>query len=87
MGYLIKFHPKAAKKINKLDKSVKQEIKKKILILKQNPQKGKHLEYCDIWSLRVNKYRIFYRIKDNLIQILYIRHRKEAYDIDFLNLL
>jgi len=79
MGLKIEFDKKASKDLEKLDKSIKQEIKKKLIEFKKNPLKGKHLKHCDFWSLRVNDYRLIYRLTNNKIQILYVAHRKDVY--------
>lgn len=76
------FDKKFKKRYDKLDKSIQIQIKNKLLKLKVNPELGKHLLYLDLWSLRINKYRIIYKIKNDslLIFILTLEHRKSVYE-------
>jgi len=83
MVYEIFFHNRAQKTFNKLDLSVKKNIKKGLEKLKQNPFIGKPLvgNLSGLWRLRVEKYRIIYQIKQNelIVYLLDIGHRKNIY--------
>jgi mRNA interferase RelE/StbE len=76
------FHKRAAQELKKLDKPTKERIKKEINELAKNPEKGKHLQYCNFRSLRIGDYRAIYEIKkqEQKIIILYIGHRKNVYE-------
>ncbi len=85
MPVKIFFHEKAAKEIKKLDKKSIERIKKEIKKLENNPKTGKHLKYCDFWSLRIGNYRVIYEVAENKIIVLYLGHRKNVYS-DFSKL-
>lgn len=87
MAFAIYFHEKAAKELHKLDKSTGERAKKGIEKLSEYPEKGKHLRYCNFWSLRIGDYRAIYEIKrkEQQIIILFIGHRKNVYE-DFTKL-
>ena len=85
--YSLKFLNSAKKELSKLDKPIQKLIKEKILILANNPDELKNNikplkgEYKGKFRLRVNDYRIIYKIEDEKIMIVVIRiaHRKEVY--------
>jgi mRNA interferase RelE/StbE len=64
-------------------------IKKKLLgyvypQLKQEPHFGKNIKKLhgyapDTWRYRIGKYRIFYIIEKQIVSIISIDHRKDAY--------
>ena len=41
----------------------RERILKKVLELEKYPELGKHLIGMDIWSLRIGKYWVLYRVK------------------------
>ena len=53
----------------------------KIYELERYPELGKHLVGIGLWSLRVGKYRVIYKVKRNerQILILLVEHRKKDY--------
>lgn len=74
--------PKAIEQYEKLPKSEKAKIKRKIAILEDNPLAGKKLggELLELRSLRAWPYRIIYCIVDHkFIKIASILHRQRAY--------
>jgi mRNA interferase RelE/StbE len=85
--YSLKFLNSAKKELSKLDKPIQKLIKEKLLILANNPDELKNNikplkgEYKGKFRLRVNDYRIIYKIEDEKIMIVVIRiaHRKEVY--------
>ena len=79
--YILLFDKQFKKDINKIEKKEKDRILKKIFELKKYPELGKHLIGIDLWSLRIGKYRILYKIENNKLQILVltIGHRKGIY--------
>ena len=81
MNFTIFLHPKANSFLEKLDKSLQNNIKKKISELKTDPRKAKHLKYSEFWRLRVGDYRVIYEINENehKIIVLFIGHRKSVY--------
>ena len=82
MTYTVVLHPKAHAFLTTCDDELSQRIRKKLLVLKTYPQKGKKLKYSDFWRLRIGEYRAIYEIecKKERIVVLYIGHRKEVYD-------
>ncbi|UCC41891.1 MAG: type II toxin-antitoxin system RelE/ParE family toxin [Candidatus Aminicenantes bacterium] len=82
-NYIIKYTREAKKRIEKLDPSVKQIIKKAIDSLSLNPYRGKPLAYelAGLYSLRTSDYRIIYRVKEKelIIIIITVGHRREIY--------
>lgn len=87
MPFEILFHPKSVDFLKKLDGRAKEAIKKKIAELRSYPERGKHLRYVPLWSLRVGDYRVIYEIKKDNEQVivLFVGHRKDVYD-DFSKL-
>lgn len=81
--YEIEFSSKARIFFNKLDFKIKKRVTKKIDSLIKNPKLGKPLKanLSGIWSLRVGKIRILYRLFQNklIILILDIGYRKNIY--------
>lgn len=83
MAFTVLLHPKAARALEKIEKSVKSRIIEKLRELVDYPDKtGKRLKYSDFWSLRIGDYRVIYEINEdkNQVIVLYIGHRKNVYD-------
>jgi mRNA-degrading endonuclease RelE of RelBE toxin-antitoxin system len=51
------------KELINLDENNRERILKKVLELEKYPELGKHLIGMDIWSLRIGKYWVLYRVK------------------------
>jgi len=81
--YRIIFKSPAEKFFRKLDNLIQQRIFKKLKKLKENPRLGKPLTatLAGLWSLRIDKYRVIYKIIENklIIIVLNINHRKDVY--------
>lgn len=83
MVFTVLLHPKAAKALEKIEKSLKLRIVEKLRELEDSPEKvGKSLKYSDFWSLRVGDYRVIYEINrgKNQVIVLFIGHREKVYD-------
>lgn len=83
MAFTVLLHPKAAKALEKIEKSMKLRIIEKLRQLEDCPERiGKPLKYSDFWGLRVGDYRAIYEIDRNKsrVVILFIGHRKKVYD-------
>jgi mRNA interferase RelE/StbE len=84
MIYRILYTEEAARRIGKLDKSVKERVGKAIKKLSGQPEIGKRLTglLSDRWSYRVGDWRILYKVKKNevLILILTVGHRRDVYE-------
>jgi len=81
--YKLIFKKPAKRFLKKLDKTNQIQIIKKIKKLQTNPKLGKPLleNLAGLWRLRIDKYRILYRIKNKhlIIEVLKIGHRKNIY--------
>lgn len=81
--YIISLTDEAKKNIYQLPKYEQKKVKKKLLILAQNPYLGKKLsgEMADQYSFRAWPYRIIYQINQNqlFVTVLKIAHRQGAY--------
>jgi len=81
--FTVFLHPKAAKALEKMEKSLKSRIIERLRELEDSPEKvGKALKYSDFWSLRVSDYRVIYEIDrgKNQVIVLFIGHREKVYD-------
>jgi len=81
--YRIIFKSPAKRFLQKLDNSLQQRIIKRLRKLKENPRLGKPLTatLAGLWSLRIDKYKVIYKIIENklIIIVLCIGHRKDIY--------
>ena len=85
--YSLLFLSSVKKEFKKLDSSAQKLIKKKLILLAENPELVKNNikplkgEYRGKFRLRVHQYRIIFQIKDDelIITILRVGHRKEIY--------
>ena len=85
--YSLLFLSSAKKEFKKLDTSAQKLIRKKLIVLSENPELVKNNikplkgEYRGKFRLRVHQYRIIFQIKDDelIITILRVGHRKEIY--------
>lgn len=84
MTYRILFTEEAADRIRKLDKAVKERVRKAILRISEHPELGKRLTgiLSDRWSYRVGDWRILYKVRKTevVILILTVGHRRDVYD-------
>ncbi len=81
--YKIEIDRKVLSYLKKLDKNIRKQIFDKILLLSEDPSIGKPLKYAlhGYSRVRVGKYRIIYRVKENekVVFIVAIGHRKRIY--------
>ncbi len=82
MSFQVFLHPKAVNSLQKLDKLIRGEIKKKLKELEKQPNSGKRLRYSNFWGLRVGDFRVIYEIDraEKRVIVLFIGHRKKVYD-------
>lgn len=73
--------PKAEKQFKHLPNSERLKIKKKLVVLADNPYSGKKLsgEFSELRSIRSWPYRIIYYISKEKIFVTSIMHRQGAY--------
>jgi len=72
----------ALKDLQKIDKKYQKIILDKIKLLKDytnTPNIKKLTNHYPPYRFRVGNYRVLFDIKDDVIQILSVKHRKEAY--------
>ena len=72
----------ALKDLQKIDKKYQKIILDKIKLLKDYPDTPnikKLTNHYPPYRFRVGNYRVLFDIKDDVIQILSVKHRKEAY--------
>lgn len=83
MSYRIILSQNTNKFLNRLDEKKSQVMKNKLKKLAENPELGKPLvgRLSGLWSLRIDKYRAIYSIKESqlIIFVIAIGHRKEIY--------
>ncbi len=90
--YGIRYHPKVKEDVKSLDIQTKKRIKKAIekKLTSEPLIYGERLKGSlrDLWKLRVGNYRVIYFVEEDIVYILCIIHRKEAYkDISVEDLL
>lgn len=82
--YEINFDKRAKDFLKKLKRGEIEGLLNKIEKLKDSPYLGKRLagNLFGLWKLRIDKYRILYKIMENklIIIILDIGHRKDIYN-------
>ena len=83
--YKINLTPTAVRTFNDLHPEVKKQLKIALKALKDNPYAGKQLrdELIQFHSFKIKRYRIIYRVDDNLrfIIIVALGHRRDIYEI------
>ena len=83
MTYVLKFGRKFDKEFEKIDKSVSDQIIKKLERLKENPENiGKPLLHTKptLWEFKAEVFRVFYIIQENAkeIWLLSAKHKDEC---------
>ena len=84
MIHRVLYTEQAARRIARLDKAVKERLRRAIERLSEHPELGKRLTglLSDRWSYRAGDWRILYRVRkaELLILVLTVGHRSEVYD-------
>lgn len=86
MSYNVRFTPKAAKQVGKLDSAAAHRIRtfleQKLSQLENPRQLGKKLVNEEFWRYRVGDYRILTVIDDDQILVLIgeVAHRREVHN-------
>ena len=83
MFYTLKFGKKFDREFTKIDKSISEQIVKKLKRLKENPESiGKPLLHTSpaLWEFKAEVFRVFYIIQENIkeIWILSVKHKDEC---------
>ena len=82
--YAIRFHPSAARELEKLDPGVRRRISRAVDRLAAEPRGHGAIKLRgaqDLWRLRVGDYRVVYQVRNAVLLVLVIRvrHRREAF--------
>ena len=83
MTHILKFGKKFDREFAKIDKSISNQIVKKLKRLKENPESiGKPLLHTNptLWEFKAEVFRIFYIVQENTkeIWILSVKHKDEC---------
>lgn len=83
MTYILKFGKKFDREFSKIDRSISEQIAKKLARLKENPESvGKPLLHTNpaLWEFKAEVFRIFYIIQEDAreIWILSVKHKDEC---------
>lgn len=83
MNYTLKFGKKFDREFGKIDKSISEQIIKKLKRLKENPEHvGKPLLHTKpaLWEFKAESFRGFYMIKKDIreVWLLSLKHKDEC---------
>lgn len=85
MNYKVKLTPVAANFLTKQHPVNKKLIKASLKDLALYPYSGKELqeELVGFWTYKPKRFRVIYKINDTekLVQVYFIGHRKEVYEL------
>jgi len=85
MAYRLLYSKTSRDQIRSLHPQIKPIVKSHIETLKENPYVGKILEreLSGYYSLRMRRFRVIYQIDhlNHIVQIYYIGHRRDIYEI------
>jgi mRNA-degrading endonuclease RelE of RelBE toxin-antitoxin system len=85
MAYRILYSETSRDQIRSLHPQIKPIVKSHIQKLKENPYVGKALEreLYGYYSLSMRRFRVIYKIdhQNHVIQIHYVGHRKDIYEL------
>ncbi len=85
MSYQLLYSATLRKQIRKLHPQIKPVVKSKLEKLQENPFLGKWLEkeLSGYLSMRAKQFGVIYKIRDNdqTIEIHYVGHRKNIYEL------
>lgn len=74
MSYKLTFHPKALKEFQKLESSLKEQFKKKLLERLENPKvpKDKLSGFEDVYKIKLKRagYRLAYKVLDDEVILI-----------------
>lgn len=81
MSYEVRIRESAEDEIKKLDKSKQQEVIGQLDKLEDFPKKyGKPLrgQLSGVWQLRSGKYRIWYTVDEDTVEVRAVKHKEDA---------
>jgi len=82
MSLVVRNTPKFEKLFKKLPRDVQKRIAEKITGLSDIPYQGKplHGKLKGKFSLIIGDYRIIYEVRENMVYLLAVGHRKKVYE-------
>jgi len=82
LKYSVFLHPSALVSLNKLDRSVKLRIIRRLEKLGSEPESGKRLRMGKFYSLRIGEYRAIYEIwrSQGKVIVLFVDTRQNIYE-------
>lgn len=83
MNYDVEIKESAEKEIKKLNNNKRKEIIKQLEKLEKYPKKyGKPLrgQLNGLWQLRSGKYRIWYTLNEDTVEVRAVKHKEDAKD-------
>lgn len=83
-GYTLVFSRSAQKDLKKLDDETRRRIGKKLLFFLEQPDPLSHARQLinssiGAYRFRIGHYRVVFDVKDDRIEVIGIKHRKDAY--------
>ena len=85
MTYQIEISNRAVKQLKKLSTDIRDRINEKILDLSDNPRPSGVVKLENIenkYRIRIGTYRILYEIKDDVLIVVRVGHRRDVYRDD-----
>jgi mRNA-degrading endonuclease RelE of RelBE toxin-antitoxin system len=80
MDYELLFDQEFSRDVDKLDKSIKEQLRKLILKIKQNPYVGKRLKgHSNFFRVRFGIFRVIYFVEGAKIYFRKVKKRDEVY--------
>jgi mRNA interferase RelE/StbE len=86
VAYLLKYHPSVqGEDLPKLDRKARERIKRaieqRLMVAPQEYGEPLGRTLKGYWKLRVEDYRVFFKVQGKTILVLGILHRKDVYGI------
>jgi mRNA-degrading endonuclease RelE of RelBE toxin-antitoxin system len=85
MEYQLLYSKASRDQIKKLHPDIKSIIRDRLKTIAQKPYVGKHLErdLSGYFSFRARRFRIIYKVReeDQTIEVHYVGHRRDIYDL------
>jgi mRNA interferase RelE/StbE len=82
MAYKVEWKPRVIEDLESLEPQIQERIIEKVELIKDSPNRFlDYLKKYAVHRMRVGDYRVFIDLhtKDRLLEVLTIRHRKNAY--------
>jgi mRNA interferase RelE/StbE len=85
-AYRLRVPDEIAELVRNLHPLLKRKVKVSLKLILENPDEGKELkdELAELRSFRVGRFRIIYRMKKNVIEIVAVGPRERIYEETYL---